>query len=112
MGYESRIYVVEKSNIKEPEGFWCEVIATVNMCKTNADFVNLFDTEFDGYFYDAVCITEDKYGKKLTVADKDSVVNYLETRVNDYRRYKILYNLLKGFDEESWDNLCIVHYGY
>ena len=34
MGYESRIYVVDKSNYIEPDGKrWAEVVATFEMCK-------------------------------------------------------------------------------
>ena len=127
MGYESRIFVVSKSEMPNPlvgEGsVWAELIAMYNMScvdwslydaiiangkPTNCYFYNGFETD----------VREDKYGKPLTEIPLHTFVESLEeiTAKSDYRRYLPLLSMLKTFDERNeseWNNeLVILHYGY
>lgn len=119
MGYESRVYVVEKKNhsYTSNEKKYAEVIAVFNMCKFNA-FDGLFKTETDCYIYADDGNTEilkDRYGKPLTEASITDVITYLEkcqAEQEHYRRVAPLLALLKGFDITEWDNIVVLHYGY
>ena len=71
MGYESRLYVVKKGCLKPDKETglkWCEVIATINLCKMGGDFVDRV-TRYpmtDSFFYtDNGTVVEDNYGAPL-----------------------------------------------
>ena len=117
MGYESRIYVVEKrerlgKDIKK----YAQKIAVFDICKF--DFGNIFQKETDCYIYaddGNTKILEDCYGDPLKEASIEDVINCLETynsTQEHYRRVAPLLGLLKGFDSSEWDNLAVLHYGY
>lgn len=128
MGYESRLYVVKKSEIQgrdaETEGkYWCEVIATINLCKMGGKF---FDRLYkypatDAFFYaENETVVEDKYGAPLKEIPIRDMVNILEMEKADeliagetpYRRLEPAIALLKGFDPEQWGEVTVLHYGY
>jgi hypothetical protein len=117
MGYESRLYIVEKNHLVGNHNFG-EKIAMFNLsCMNDNKFYNLFNKEIDFDFYAENrndLLTVDDYDKKLKYTDIKTVINYLEiiSKDNDYRRFKPLLSLLKGFDLSKWDNLIVVHYGY
>lgn len=119
MGYESKLYVVDKRGSLKGEGKkWGEVIASFNMCKFGA-FNDIFSKETDCYIYaddGNTEITEDKYGDTLTEASIKEVIEYLEnykTTQERYRRVEPLLGLLKGFETSEWGNsLIVLHYGY
>lgn len=119
MGYESRVYVVLKSDKLN----WAETIACVNLCVMGYGngWVDLFKTPVDFDFYpiddtsdDCEYIKEDLYGKRCKYATINDVLDWLEKSDRTYRRQQILYGLLKSFDPECWkdDRVLIVHYGY
>ena len=118
MGYESRIIIARKSSISPK---WAETIAEFNMCKADGDFVNLFDKEYKGEFYDFyegnTPITEDRYGDPLKYATFNKVYKWLLDNVNKthYRRYDLLLGALNmvrtgwAGDEKEF---ILIHYGY
>ena len=121
MGYESRLYIVNRTEYELPNGDkWVmgEEIARINMCCMEMDFTDLFDTTVD---YKIIAddgnteITEDKYGSELQTAPIQRVIDYLEESIASgdiYRRLKPLLGFLKGFDQDEWEYLEVVHYGY
>jgi hypothetical protein len=118
MGYESKIYVVEKFNNSldnTTDKKYAQVIATYDMCKFNG-FDNIFKTETDCYIYaddGNTIILKDRYDEPLKETNIENVIKYLEKHKNtNYRRVNPLLNLLKGFNLKEWDNLTVLHYGY
>lgn len=117
MGYESKIYIMKKSNnisnfAEEIVRFncrgmgkngWRELFSKPISYKIFSDDGN---TEFD----------KDKYGEYLKYSDFPTVIAWLEKEVEreDYRRLKPLLSLLKGFDLSKWEDgeMQIVHFGY
>jgi hypothetical protein len=118
MGYESKIYVVEKSDMKnENNKRYARVITSYDMSKFDR-FGGIFKTESDCYIYaddGNTEITTDMYDEPLTEASIDVVINYLEKFAIEqdyYRRVNPLLGLLKGFKLVDWNNLTVIHYGY
>ena len=119
MGYESRLYIVEKSStsVFDNEKRWGEVIAMINMCKMGKDFVTAICNypPTDCYIYNGdEKITEDCYGDPLLEIPVTDMISILEklAEKEDYRRLKPAIGLLKGFVLREWDNLVVLHYGY
>ncbi len=117
MGYESRIYVVEKSK----ELRYAEVIAMFNLCKMGG-FCNIFNEKIDYRVFlenkDAPD-TEDSYGDALKETTIEAVIDYIEYEIKEekrngsvYRRLEPVLSLLKGFDKKRWDELSVIHWGY
>lgn len=118
MGYESKLYIVEKTDcFMVNEKRYARVIATYDMCKFNA-FDDIFQEETDCYIYTDDGNTEifkDRYNKPLTEASITTIIEYLENYKNSkeyYRRINPLLGLLKGFDCSGWNNLTVLHYGH
>lgn len=123
MGYESKLYIVQKYDITDDEigKKYAEVLAMFDMCK----FSDLSDIltkqkETDCYIYaddGNTRIIEDKYDEKLTEASIPFVISTLEKILDggeNYRRIYPLLNALKAFDEQKdkWGELAVLHYGY
>ena len=121
MGYESRVIVVNRNEIKHGDGttfVYAEKIADIKMSCMFNGFKALFDKEVDYELYidngDESTKT-DMYGDVMTYTDCRTVIDYLENLMADgenYRRLSVLLGLLKGFNEEQWDDIQVVHYGY
>lgn len=123
MGYESRIYIVRKTSIKDDElgKTWAEKIAVFNMCKYPrlADLMRSKPAT-DCYIYaddGDTPIIEDEYGDPLYEASVSDVVSVLEKDVEDgedYRRTFPLLATLKAVEEhkEQWGEITVLHYGY
>lgn len=121
MGYESRIFVIERKEGTYPNGnkyVYAEKIAMVNMCNMGYNFTGFFDKPIDyKIFVDGETETdEDRYGEHLKYAPVDRVIEWLERELAKYtykyRRLSPLLGLLKGFDQYEWEELQVVHYGY
>ena len=117
MGYESKLYIVEKSIGKPNEDgyIWAEVIAVFDLCVANLNVKNYPPT--DCYIYDGndTPIYEDMYGEPLREISITDMIEIIEkARENDtsYRRYQPCLQLLKGFDESQWRKIVVLHYGY
>ena len=117
MGYESRLYVVQESNIKFPSDngkVWAEVIGMIDLCKCYP-IVEVFDEIANGYIYaddDNTRIEEDKYGDPLKVASLKAVITRLKiiARDSDYWRAKVALEFLKSVQETN-PNCVVYHYG-
>ena len=91
MGYESKLYVVDKHHWKWSNESWGEVVASFDLCKVyNLDFKKYPLT--DCYIY----------------ADDGNT----EIREDYYRRYQPCLSLLKGFNPNDWEDLVVLHYGH
>ena len=138
MGYESKLYIVDRNEYENFKGtaknVYGDVIATYDLSKMgDGDFYALFtkDIDFDltdNYLYDSKVSAEkgedyytmvednrDCYGDLCKYAEIDDVIAYLEnymTTKDYYRRVAPLLALLKGLNKEDWTNLVVVHYGY
>lgn len=130
MGYESRIYVVNKNmnSIKLPiviedvdygERVWSEVIAMVDVCKYSA--ISNFMREqpkTDSYIYAEdgnTHIVVDRYDEVMTECSIEELLEVVQKEIDegvDYRRLMPLYSLLKGFNSAQWPNLRVLHFGY
>ena len=118
MGYESRLIIARKSNVMR--GF-AENIAEFNMCKVNGEFLNLFNKEYTGEFYDFyegnTPIKEDKYGDRLKYTTFNKAYKWLldNARKENYRRYDLLLGAMNAI-REGWageiNEFIIIHYGY
>lgn len=120
MGYETKLYVVDKSDHIEQNGLrWGDTIAVFDLCKSYpvSDKMRHYPPA-DCYVYaddGNTMITEDCYGEPLReIPLKDTIQIIQEATEQDgyYRRYAPLLGLLKGFKEEDWDKLVVLHYGY
>ena len=120
--YESRIYLMEKSDItidgKIVDTIYNE-IACFNLASCGWEFRNLFKTEFACCLYNLVSdedeiISEDKYGDKLRYAKASDVLDWLKGSENQqhYRRFAPLIAYLEALQPGEWKSLIIVHYGY
>ena len=126
MGYESKIYIVEKTNLfcNEENGMkYAKVLAMFDVSKFYelADwFSNKPATKHYIYADDGDTeIIEDRYGDTLKEASVKEVIDRLEKIVEvengvDYGRIFPLLAALKVFEEQSnhWGNIAVLHYGY
>ena len=120
MGYESRLYIVDKSDLASTKNgklmVWCDIIAQFNLSRVPKIYEKVSAyKDTNGYFYyNNKEVTEDMYGKPLKeipIGDMISIIS--EAMKNDcFRRYKPCLNLLKGFNPSEWENLVVLHYGY
>lgn len=126
MGYESKLYVVEKSTMCElvSEDFpapmyWGEVIAVFDLCKlpdsVSRKLRNYPNTDCYIYAGDGnTRITEDCYGDPLSEIPVPDAIRILKEGAShdNYRRYAPCIQLLEGFDLEQWRGLVVLHYGH
>ena len=122
MGYESRIYIAEKSSLKDNNGMtYVQVIAMFDMCKMG-NLINVFDRKTDCYFYaddGNTKVLEDKYGDALTEAEIEDFIYVLEEAVDSGENYRRIFPLLSTLqtiyeqqNDGRWKNIVLLHYGY
>ena len=121
MGYESRMFVVNKSDslYENKDGKsrrWAEIIAIFNMSclgDVGRKFRNYPAT--DCYINNADDeVIADCYGdalKEIPLADAINIITEAAANEN-YRRFVPFLGLLNGFDPSEWSNLVVLHYGY
>lgn len=130
MGYESKVFIVDRYEVKRGDGTVVHVggveIVALRMSKCDIEFHRLFTDAPDYKIYEGESddeITEDKYGEPLKSAKIKTVYNWLlrekersEQYGKDgfYRRYALLLALLESFMSKAWKghDLRVVHYGY
>ena len=121
MSYESRIFVVERTERKEPNGngwIYAEKIADIKMSAMPISFANLFTKDIDYTLYidsGEHDTNTDMYGIVMKYTDVQTVIDYLEKLIDSgetYRRLSLLRGMLKGIDTSQWNDIQIVHYGY
>ena len=121
MGYESKIYVVQRE--KNEQNYYGQIIAMFDLCNMGHGngWRELFKTEvkYDVFIDDGNKETRtDFYGDTLTEAPIESVIEWIENLIasgETYRRLKPCLGMLKGFNLDEWkecDGLYIIHYGY
>ena len=124
MGYESKIYIVEKTNYSWNESDnkkFARVLAVFDM----ACFRDLSDwfrnkPATEHYIYadnSDTQIVEDCYGDTLKEASVKDVIEKLEKIIKsgeNYRRIFPLLATLKTFDAQGdcWGNIAVLHYGH
>ena len=122
MGYESKIYIGEKSSIKDNDGMtYVQVIAMFDMCKMG-NLINVFDRKTDCYFYaddGNTRVLEDKYGDALTEAEIEDFIYVLEEAVDSGENYRRIFPLLSTLQtiyeqqkDGRWEDIVLLHYGY
>jgi hypothetical protein len=123
MGYESKLYVVEKHrSFDDIDGnkTYSQVIAMLDLCKYYPiSSVRKNYPATDCYFYadDDTKVLEDKYGDPLREIPIEDVIEILEKdleRGSDYRRIYPTLAALKALNEHKhqWKELTVLHYGY
>ncbi len=130
MGYDSRIYIVEKSRYNTPmkvviddedygDRVWGQVIAAMEMgvCPVVSGLMRS-KPETDCYIYAPdgnTMVVVDDYDKVMTESSIDELMEAVKAEMDrgeNYRRLAPLYALLKGFDLKQWNNLRVLHYGH
>ena len=117
MGYESKLYVVDKHHWKWSNESWGEVVALFDLCKVyNLDFKKYPPTDCYIYADDGNTeIREDKYGdplREIPIKDAIQMIEEAIEKENYYRRYQPCLSLLKGFNPNDWEDLVVLHYGH
>ena len=119
MGYESKLYVIEKGVHTDLDGrLFGMSVAMFDLCKvTNvARAVHDSGTDTNCYFFVGdKKIIEDEYGeplKELSIPEMITILEKAAEEESDYRRYAPCISLLKGFDLERWPNTVVLHYGH
>ena len=119
MGYESKLYVVEKSprGLNEDGMRYGQIIAMIDMCKLGSDFIDMLSNypPTDCYIYiEDEETVEDKYGDPLIEIPVQDMINILDelSQKEDYRRFAPAIGLLGGFNSKDWGDLVVLHYGY
>ena len=126
MGYESKIYIIEKTNYSwdEEDGMkYARVLAMFDVSKfyeLSDWFRNKPATKHYIYADDGDTeIIEDRYGDTLKEASVKEVIDKLERIIEtenriDYRRIFPLLAALKAFEShsEQWGDIAVLHYGY
>ena len=130
MGYDSKIYIVEKSRYNTPmnvvideedfgERVWCQVLASMELGVYPAisNFMNA-QPETNGYIFaddGNTMVVTDRYGDIMKECSIDELLKVVQKEMDDevdYRRLSPLYYLLKGYNVDEWDNLRVLHYGH
>ena len=122
MGYESKIYIVEKTNYswdEENEMKYARVLAMFDMSKFyifSDWFRNKPATKHYIYADDGnTQIIEDCYGDTLKEASVKEVIHQLKKIVNSGEIYYRIFPLLatlKSFESLKNENIVVLHYGY
>ena len=122
MGYESKIYIAEKTSIKDENGMtYVRIIAMFDMSKMGG-LINVFNKKTDCYFYaddGDTKVLEDRYDDALTEARIEDFIFVLEDAIDkgeDYRRIFPLLATLKTIYMQQkdyvWKEIVLLHYGY
>lgn len=122
MGYESTIYIVEKTKVCDPDGKYYAIeiakfdlgkILNISKFLINAKITDCYIYADDGN----TRILEDRYGCPLTECTPDYLLDLLTREVDGgdkYRLYPLLIATLKTITQNPkyWKNVVCLHYGY
>lgn len=116
MGYESKLYVVDKHDWKWCKEKWGEVIASFDLCCVSINFAQYPATDCYIIADDGnTRVIEDNYGSPLREIPINELIEIIEDAIEKtdyYRRYQPCLSLLKGFNLNDWENLVVLHYGH
>lgn len=124
MGYETRLYVVEKTSVRDSDldKQWAQVIATFDLGKVRK--ISDRTTEYPPtgcYIYaddGNTQILEDDVGDPLKEIPLNNMITILEGAIREddyYRRYAPCLALLKGFNQSDWgqdEGPVVLHFGH
>ena len=123
MGYESRLYIVNKTKQKNLDDSrqWAQVIASIKLCKVYP-FSDWFrkQKETQCYFYDTdgnTEIFEDHCGDILREASLADTLLQLEkvSKTYDYWRYKVAIDLITSIINANigyTTDIVVLHFGH
>ena len=138
MGYETKLFIVEKSNrffknwktreqekfvgeiINGKEMFYADLIATFDLCKcySVSDVMRIYP-DTDNYIYmddGNTKLIEDNYGESLKEIPLADAVEILEEAASEdeYRRFAPCLALLEALEEDKnkWGEIVVLHYGH
>ena len=122
MGYDMRLYVVEKSDMlgydeNNKDKKYASVVASVELYGTDeiVDSLRLAPPT-DCYIYEGnEVLVEDKYGKPLTEISLQEAISKLQAGLaatGGYRRYQIALSLLQGFVLAGITDVVVLQYGH
>lgn len=120
MGYESRLYVVQKTTSMSYNSSlrWAEKIAVFDLCKVPAVSCKMRAYKATDAFVYAddgnTEITMDDCGeplKEIPVSDAIVILEAAAEREN-YWRYRPCIAFLKAVQEEKQEDVVVLHYGY
>ena len=121
MGYESKIYIVEKTNTKLKDKSYAPIIAVFELGKVyKISDVLRNKPATDCYVYaddGDTQIVEDRYGEPLTECEIPELIELIRKDIengSDYRRYFPLLAMLEAMQEhrEQWGEVVCLHYGH
>lgn len=133
MGYESRLYIVQKGHktiefngkvvdrgemFGEKKLYFAEIIATFNMCKCYpvSDIMRNYPHTDSYIIENDEEITKDCYDKALTEIPIEKAIKIIENAMkdDDYRRYAPCLAFLKTMydNKNNWGDIVVLHYGY
>lgn len=120
MGYESKLIVIDKTDIfdNELKMRFGERIATFDLCNVPSVARDVRDyPDTNAYFYaddGNTQVTEDLYGEPLKEIPIPDMIQILEKAAvgDNYRRYAPCIQMLKGFDLSQWKNIVVLHFGH
>lgn len=122
MGYESRLYIVDKTSLTEvidgKEMRRGQVVSVFNLCNVYAVSEKMCEyPETDVFIYaddGNTIILEDSYGDALKEIPIYEAIKIIEEAASKdkYRHYAPCIHMLKGFELSEWSNLVVLHYGY
>ena len=124
MGYETRLYVVEKTrNINSDSGKrWAQVVAMFELSKAYriSDRTRYYP-ETDCFFYaddGNTDVLKDDVGDPLKELPVEDAIEIIEDAMKEddigwYRdRFMPCLALLKGFNRRDWKELVVLHFGH
>ena len=118
MGYESKLYVVEKTSVRYDGWCYGQVVAMFDLCKCYEVSSVMREYEpTDTYFYaddGNTRITRDCYDDRLPEIPIDDAIEIIREAAahDDYRRYKPCLAFLEAIDKSQWRDIVVLHYGH
>jgi hypothetical protein len=120
MGYESRIYVIDKcehESLKHGDKFWGEIVGSFDLSRVHGqvlDAISKYPKSNCYIFAEGDERTTDMYGDEFTEIPLEDMIEILEDAevADHYRRYLPCIGMLKGFRKKDWGNLVVIHFGY
>lgn len=117
MGYESKLIVVDVTNLEDNGLKWAAKIAEIDLCKAGIP-AEFFKKKAGCYIYaddGNTKITVDRYDDPLTVcSDVPKFIAWMKEQheIEYYRRRPMAIALLESINEEDWANIKVLHYGH
>ena len=122
MGYESKLYVVEKHrSFCDDNMIYSQVIAMFDLCKFYPLSTKISNYPMtDCYFYaddGNTKVLEDRYGEPLREIPIEDIITVLEEVIQNGDEYRRIFPALAALKELNrrngqWRELVILHYGY